>query len=56
MLSIGFIDILYLPYTGSNPRKSSLRDVWEQFKADHPNLLQYGEDFNGKGLGWGIRP
>lgn len=37
------------------PGECGLRDVWEQFQADHPDMFQYGSDYHGKGLGWAVR-
>ncbi len=47
--------ILLFDDISTEPGECGLRDVWEQFKSDHPSLFQYGEDYHGKGLGWAIR-
>lgn len=48
--------ILLFDDISTDPGECGLRDVWEQFKAEHSDLFRYGEDYNGKGLGWGLRP
>ena len=47
--------ILLFDDISTAPGECGLRDVWEQFKSDHLGVFQYGEDYNGKGLGWAIR-
>ena len=37
------------------PHGCNLQDVWDEFKAAHFHLFDFGENQNGKGVGWGIK-
>ena len=37
------------------PDGCDLLDVWEAFRADHPEGFWYGQDLNGKGTAWAIK-
>ena len=38
-----------------SPDGMSLDDVWQEFKLGYKDEFEWFEDYNGKGIGWGIK-
>lgn len=47
--------ILVFDDLSTAPGECGLIDVWESFKSDHASEFEFGENINGKGVGWGIK-
>jgi len=44
-----------LVFDDISPDGMSLDDVWQQFKIDYKDKFEFSENYDGKGVGWGIR-
>jgi len=44
-----------LVFDDIDPDGMSLDDVWQQFKSDYKDEFEWFENYDGKGVGWGVK-